>query len=71
MLVASLTGPVAFGVALLGIIVAGGTLIWGSEMGDFTRRMVFLILVIAILVFATNLLAGLFAAGAVIPMSGL
>lgn len=63
----SIKGPVAFGISLLGIIVAGGTLVWGGEINEFTRRFVMLIMVISLLVFATNILSTLFGvSGAVI-----
>lgn len=45
----SLTGPVASIVAFIGIAVAGLTLIFGGELGDFTRKMIMLVLVLSIL----------------------
>lgn len=64
----SLTGPTAMYMSLVGIAVAGGMLIWGGELGDFARRMLMLVLVIALLVGATSVLSTLFgASGAVIP----
>ena len=66
-LVQSISGPVAFGIALLGIIACGATLIWGGEISEFTRRIIYVILVVCIIVFAKNLLTGTMFAGAVIP----
>lgn len=54
------TGPVAFTVSLLGILVAGVTLVFGGEIGDFAKRMVMLVLVIALVSFAAQILTQLF-----------
>ena len=61
---ASITGPVAFTLSLIGIVGAAGVLIFGGELTGFLRMMVFLVLLIAILVGAQNVLTTLFAAGA-------
>lgn len=60
----SITGPIAFGVAFLGICVCGMVLIWGGEINEFVRRMVMVILVVAVIMFAGNLLRRMFAGGA-------
>lgn len=52
----SLTGPVAFGISLVGIVAAGAILIFGGEMSGFLRTLVFLVLVIAVIVNAQNLI---------------
>lgn len=52
----ALTGPVAFGISLVGIIAAGAVLIFGGEMSGFLRTLVFLVLVIAIIVNAGTLI---------------
>jgi type IV secretion system protein TrbC len=46
----SLTGPVAFFIALIGIVTTGVMLIFGGEISDFTRRMVFVVLVASLLI---------------------
>lgn len=56
----SLTGPVAFAISLIGITVAGGMLIFGGELGEFARRIIMLVLVLALLVSAQNILSILF-----------
>ena len=56
----SITGPVAFGISLLGVVVAGAMLVWGGELGEFTRRVVMLVLVIALIVAAASFLSLLF-----------
>ncbi len=66
---ASITGPVAFTLSLVGIVGAAGVLIFGGELTGFLRMMVFLVLLIAILVGAQNVLTTLFAAGAEIAWS--
>lgn len=67
---ASITGPVAFTLSLIGIVGTAGVLIFGGELTGFLRMMVFLVLLIAILVGAQNVLTTLFAAGAEIAWSG-
>ena len=67
---ASITGPVAFTLSLIGIVGAAGALIFGGELTGFLRMMVFLVSLIAILVGAQNVLTTLFAAGAEIAWSG-
>ena len=64
----SATGPVAFVLSILGIVVAGGTLIFGGDLSGFFRTMVILVLVIGILVSAVNVLQTLFGAGATIAI---
>jgi type IV secretion system protein VirB2 len=62
----SMTGPVAFSLSLIGIVVAGGMLVFGGEINEFARRAAYLALAIGVLIAATNLLNTLFAAGAVV-----
>jgi type IV secretion system protein TrbC len=47
-------------------VVAGGVLIFGGELNAFFRTMIFLVLVMALLVGAQNIMSGLFGRGAVI-----
>ncbi len=61
---ASVTGPFAFVASLIGIVVAGAGLIFGGDMNGFFRTLVFLILVISVVVGASNLLTNLFGVGA-------
>lgn len=63
----SISGPVAFVIALLGIIACGATLIWGGEVSEFTRRIIYVVLVVCIIVFANTLLTGALFSGAVLP----
>ncbi|WP_443694910.1 TrbC/VirB2 family protein [Pseudomonas sp.] len=63
----SISGPVAFVIALLGIIACGATLIWGGEVSEFTRRIIYVVLVVCLIVFANTLLTGALFSGAVVP----
>ena len=65
----SISGPVAFVIALLGIIACGATLIWGGEISEFTRRIIYVVIVVCIIVFANSLLTGALFSGAVVPDS--
>ena len=56
----------AYAVSLMGIVVAGATLVFGGEINEFVRRVIMLILVVSLIMFASNILTTLFAAGAVI-----
>jgi type IV secretion system protein VirB2 len=58
----SITGPVAYAISLIGIVVAGAMLVWGGEINEFARRMIMLVLVlvISLIVFATQVLSTLF-----------
>lgn len=66
----SATGPVAFVLSIVGIVVAGGTLIFGGDLSGFFRTMVVLVLVIGILVSSVNVLQTLFGQGATIANGG-
>ena len=63
----SISGPVAFVIALLGIVACGATLIWGGEVSEFTRRIIYVVLVVCVIVFANTLLTGALFSGAVVP----
>ncbi len=58
----SITGPVAGAIALAAVAIAGGMLIFGGELNDFARRLVFVVLVAGILLGATQIVS-LFGAG--------
>jgi type IV secretion system protein TrbC len=62
----SVTGPVAYAISLLGIAVTGAILVFGGEINEFVRRLIMLVLVISLMVFAADLLNTLFNKGAVI-----
>ncbi|WVT78006.1 TrbC/VirB2 family protein (plasmid) [Sinorhizobium chiapasense] len=57
----SITGPVAGAIALAAVAIAGGMLIFGGELNDFARRLMYIVLVAGILLGATSIV-GLFGA---------
>ncbi|MDL2407639.1 TrbC/VirB2 family protein [Rhizobium calliandrae] len=57
----SITGPVAGYIALAAVAIAGGMLIFGGELNDFARRLVYVVLVAGVLLGATTIV-GLFGA---------
>ncbi len=63
---ASVTGPVAFALAIIGIVVAGGVLIFGGELNAFFRTIIFVVLVMALIIGAQNMMSTFFGRGAVI-----
>jgi type IV secretory pathway VirB2 component (pilin) len=64
----SVTGPVAFSLSIIGIVIAGGVLIFGGDLNGFFRTLIFLVLVMALIVGAQNVMSTFFARGAVIAM---
>ena len=62
----SLTGPVAYAVGLIGIAIAGGTMLWGGELTEFGRRACMIGLVVSVLVFAAPMLASAFGVNAAV-----
>ena len=60
----SVTGPVAFALSIIGIVVAGGVLIFGGDLNGFFRTMIFLVLVMALLIGAQNIMGTFFGRGA-------
>jgi len=60
----SVTGPVAFALSIIGIVIAGGILIFGGDLNGFFRTLIFLTLVMALLVGAQNMMSTFFGHGA-------
>lgn len=60
----SVTGPVAFALSIIGIVVAGGVLIFGGELNSFFRTLIFIVLVMALLIGAQNMMTSFFGRGA-------
>ncbi len=65
----SVTGPVAFTLSIIGIVVAGGVLIFGGELNGFFRTLIFIVLVMALLIGAQNMMGTFFGRGAEIARS--
>ena len=66
----SVTGPVAFALSIIGIVVAGGALIFGGDLNGFFRTLIFIVLVMALLVGAQNVMSTFFGRGAEIAAVG-
>ncbi|MFJ2983691.1 MULTISPECIES: conjugal transfer system pilin TrbC [unclassified Pseudomonas] len=60
----SVTGPVAFALSIIGIVVAGGVLIFGGDLNGFFRTLIFLVLVMALIVGANNIMSSFFGTSA-------
>lgn len=65
----SITGPVAGAIALAAVAIAGGMLIFGGELNDFARRLMYVVLVAGILLGATQIVALFGATGASIGIA--
>ncbi|HPQ94809.1 MAG: TrbC/VirB2 family protein [Thiothrix sp.] len=51
---------IAYFIAFIALVVAGGMLIWGGELSEFGRRMVMIVLVVALLAGAAGVMGTLF-----------
>lgn len=60
----SVTGPVAFALSIIGIVISGGVLIFGGDLNGFFRSLIFLVLVMALLIGAQNMMSTFFGRGA-------
>ncbi|EFI8498308.1 conjugal transfer protein [Escherichia coli] len=60
----SVTGPYAYAVAIIGLVAAGATLIFGGDMNGFMRTLIFIVLVLAFVVAAQNTLSAVTGQGA-------
>jgi type IV secretion system protein VirB2 len=66
----SVTGPVAFSLSIIGLVVSGGTLILGGDLNGFFRTMLFVVLVMALIIGAQNTMSSFFGRGAEIATTG-
>ncbi|WP_367607889.1 TrbC/VirB2 family protein [Legionella sp. W05-934-2] len=60
----SITGPFAFSAAIIGLVAAGATLIFGGDMNGFMRTLIVFVLVLSFLVAAQNTLTAITGKGA-------
>jgi type IV secretory pathway VirB2 component (pilin) len=60
----SFSGPVAYAISIIGIVVCGAMLIYGGEINEFARRAIMMVLVIALIVLANSVLTSLFSTAA-------
>lgn len=65
----SVTGPVAFTLSIIGIVIAGGILIFGGDLNGFFRTLIFIVLVVALLIGAQNMMGTFFGRGAEITQT--
>lgn len=65
----SVTGPVAFALSIIGIVIAGGVLIFGGDLNGFFRTLIFIVLVMGLLVGAQNMMSSFFGRGAEIAIN--
>jgi type IV secretion system protein VirB2 len=65
---ASLTGPVAITISIIAIAGCGLAIIFGGEMNDFIKRLVYIVLVVSVVAFAAQIMTKVFgASSALIP----
>ena len=62
----SITGPVAFSISIIAIVAAGAMLIFGGDLNGFMKTLVFIVLVLAFVIAAQNMLSAITGTGAVI-----
>lgn len=60
----SITGPFAFSAAIIGLVAAGATLIFGGDMNGVMRTLIVFVLVLSFLVAAQNTLTAITGKGA-------
>ena len=63
----SITGPVATGIALAGIVGCGCGLAFGGEMNQVMKTMIVLVIVVCVIILANKLLSAFTDSGAVLP----
>lgn len=66
----SVTGPVAFTLSIVGIVVAGGVLIFGGDLNGFFRTLIFLVLIMGLIIGANNIMSTFFGKGALVAVGG-
>ena len=60
----SVTGPVAFGIAVISVVVSGGVLALGGDLSGFFRLFIFLVFVMSLVIGAVSLMSNFFGRGA-------
>lgn len=55
----SLTGPIAKGIGVVALAASGGMLAFGGELSDFTKRIMMVVLAVAVMVLAGNFMTAL------------
>jgi len=62
----SLTGPAAAAIGLIGLVVAGGTMVFHHDLGQFGQKMAFIALAMSVMLLATRFVTGAFGVAAAI-----
>lgn len=65
----SLTGPVAFGVAVIAMVGAGCTLIFGGEISGLFKTMLYLVMALGLVISGQAIITSITGKGAEIPAS--
>jgi len=55
----TLTGPVGKAIAIIAIVIAGSTLVFGGELGEFARKAVMVALAIGFILGAANIVTAM------------
>jgi type IV secretion system protein VirB2 len=50
----SLTGPIARAIGVIALAASGGMLAFGGELGDFTKRIMMVVLALSVMLLAGN-----------------
>lgn len=53
----SLTGPVARAIGVVALAASGGMLAFGGELGDFTKRVMMVVLALSVMLLANNFMS--------------
>lgn len=53
----SLTGPVARAIGVVALAASGGMLAFGGELGDFTKRIMMVVLALSVMLLANNFMS--------------
>ena len=61
-----ITGPVAFTISLLAMVACGAALVFGGEINEFIRRIIMLVLVVALITGVVNVAGALGITGTVV-----
>ncbi len=56
---AVLEGPTAKAISIIAIVIAGAALVFGEDLGQFTRRLLLIVLAVALILGAGSLITGL------------
>lgn len=61
-----ITGPVAFTISLLAMVACGAALVFGGEINEFVRRIIMLVMVVALITGVVGVASALGITGAVV-----